>query len=146
MPRSFIVVIKTVSVMADFNNGFVELDKLSRSRRLSAIKRARRARSTWPENRIEGILSKDVFDVGDEQLLMLLLMMKAERQDRLDLAKKFFVGTGDEFIDVGIDRRAVFLCFFNSRPRNQPAQIASMHCAGGIVVRIKEIRIFRNGV
>ena len=43
-----------------------------------------------------------------------------------------------------IDRCAITLCLRHRRPRNQSAQIAPMHVARGIVVRIKKISVLRN--
>ena len=87
MPRSFVVVRKTIAIVADFNCRFIELEKLGGSRRPGAIKRARRARSTFSKNRIERVLGENVLDVGDEQFLMLLLVMNSESENRFDLAK-----------------------------------------------------------
>ena len=47
---------------------------------------------------------------------MLLLVVNAERKDRLDRGEKFFVGFGKEIVDVGIDRGTIAMRFFNRRP------------------------------
>src|SRR6202022_713367 len=95
MARSFVVVSKPVPLMADLNRRFIELDELQRvdvDLRIFDI--------SLLKNRIERVLSKDVLDVGNEQLLMLLLVMDPKGQDRFDPAKKFFVGMENQIINV----------------------------------------------
>ena len=84
MARPFVVVGKSGAVVADLDHCFVELDEVHR-RRL----RGDDVDLALAKDRIERILREDVFDVGDEQFLMLLLVMNAENDDRLDLVEKF---------------------------------------------------------
>ena len=58
---------------------------------------------TLAKNRVERVLRKDMLDIGDEQLLMLLFVMDAEDHDRLDLLKKFFICARNEVVGVRID-------------------------------------------
>ena len=51
-----------------------------------------------------------MFDIGDEQFLMLLLMMKAENEDRFDFIEQLFVRVGKQIVDMRIDRCAITLC------------------------------------
>ena len=82
MPRSFVVVGESVAVMTYLSHRFVELDELVGR---SALRlRAPGVIVLRSKNRIERILREDVLDVGDEQFLMLLLVMNAENEDRLD--------------------------------------------------------------
>ena len=92
---------------------------------------------------MERVLGKDMFDVGDEQLLMLLLVMNAENQDRFDFIQKLFVGLGNEIVDMFINGRTITMGFVNCRARDQSAQVAPMHVAGGVVVGIEEISVLR---
>ena len=59
------------------------------------------------KHRMKRVLREDMFDVGDEQFLMLLLVMNPENDDRLDFIEKFFVRVGKEILDVRIDRRTI---------------------------------------
>ena len=105
MPWTLVVVGKTITIMANLNCRFIELDKLHS---LDAC-RAEAGRTRIDliaadvaslENRVKRVLREDVLDVGDEQLLMLLLVMNPEGQNRFDLAKQFLVGIGNQLIDV----------------------------------------------
>ena len=76
-----------------------KLDKMLRR----DLRRSRFGSSRSSKDRIERILREDVFDVGDEQFLMLLLVMKAEGQDRLDFREQRVVGLFNQF-DHAVDR------------------------------------------
>src|SRR6266705_87991 len=141
MLRTFVVVRKTVAVMTDLNCRFIELDEVDLACRAVTLRRL-----AFAENWVERVLREDVFDVGDEKFLMLLLMMNSKGEDRFDLTKKFFVGARNQIVHVRIDFRAVTLRFFDGRTRNQPAQIPPMHSAGCVVVGIKKVSVFRNDV
>jgi len=141
MPWQFVIVTEVVAGMTDLNCRFVEFDELSRQvigLRFIAL----RPLKNWKER----VLREDVFDVGDEEFLMLLLVMDPQDHDRLDLAKQFLIRVRDEIVNIGIDRCAIFLCFFNRWPRYEAAEVAPMHRARGIVIRIEEISVFRMGV
>ena len=97
MPRPFVVVGKSVAIVADLDDCFVEIDKLVAARRLPASRSALRV--ALAKNRIERVLREDVLDVGDEQFLMLLFVMNAEDEDRFDFIEQTFVG------DLRADRR-----------------------------------------
>src|SRR5205085_1120162 len=77
MARSFVVISKPVAIVTDLNRCFIELDELQWTDADLIV-----ADLAFLENGIERVLGKDVFDVGDEQLLMLLLVMDPESQDR----------------------------------------------------------------
>ena len=81
-------------------------------------RRQLRSIPTSAENRIERILRENVFDVGDEQFLMLLLVMRAENQKGLDFIDKVFVGIGKQIVNVRIDRGAIAPCFPDCRARD----------------------------
>ena len=73
------------------------------------------------------ILREDMFDVGDEKFLMLLLVMKTENEHGLDLRQRIVIRIGNEIDDAIIDVLAVTKSFFDRRPRDQAAQVAPMH-------------------
>src|SRR6202162_6207401 len=77
---------------------------------------------------------------------MLLLVMNSEGQDRFDLAKQLLVGIGNQISDICMNGCPESFCFFNGWSRDQSTQIAAMHRAGGVVVRIEKISVFRDGI
>src|SRR5437867_9136031 len=149
MSRALIIISETASVVTDLNDCFIELDELV-GMALRAVRRIRRTFRrnipTLAKNRIERVLGEDVFDVGDEQFLMLLLVVDAKGQNRFDLAKQFLVRVGNELVDVRVDRRAVPFRLINGGTRDQPSKIAPMHRAGGVVVGIEKISVFWDSV
>src|SRR5437879_11808046 len=99
MARTFVVVGKAVAIVTDLNYRFVELDELQRAdippgesvfwRIDLACRAVAWRRLGFAKNREERVLRENVFDIGDEQLLMLLFVMNSERKDRFDLTKQF---------------------------------------------------------
>ena len=85
-----------------------------------------------------------MFDVGDEQFLVLLFVMQADREDRLDFIEQFVIRAFQQFLNVCVDRLPEAISFRDRRTRDQPAEIAPMHVARGIVVGIKKIGVLRN--
>src|SRR2546430_8704380 len=129
MTRAFVIVRKSAAIVTDLDDGFVEIDEMvGTDRRAVRLRRARRSRPTI-EYWMERVLGEDMVDVGYEQLLMLLLVINSENQNRLDLIAKLLVRSGKKVIDVGVDSGTVAVRFVNSRPRDQPPQVASMHVA-----------------
>src|SRR5690242_3474436 len=114
MTRAFVVVGETVSVMADVDDRFVEIDETGRDAALRRPVGAAR-RPYLSIYGTERILRKNMFDVGDEKLLMLLLVMNSKAQDRLDFVKQIFIGARDELVDLLINRGAIFSRFIYSR-------------------------------
>src|ERR1051325_7215902 len=101
MARAFVVIGKSSALVADGRNRLVELDEaLRRNGVVSGVRRG------FPEDGIERILSEDMFDIGQEQLLMLLLVMETQRDDRLDLGEQGLIGFVDQLPDALIDRFA----------------------------------------
>ena len=120
MPRPFIVIGESATGMADLNDCLLELDELVRTARC-AIPRKLSGQcgvATFSKNRIERILREHVLDVGDKQFLVLLFMMYAQDDDRLDFIEQLFVSVGKQIVDVRIDRDAIALCLPYSWPRN----------------------------
>src|SRR4029077_13360070 len=81
MSRSFIVVGKIATIMTNSCNCFVEIDKCHRRRRVGFLLRA------FSKNWMQRILREDMLDIGNEQFLMLLLMLNAECDDRFDFVQ-----------------------------------------------------------
>ena len=99
----------------------------------------------FPENRMERVLRENVLDVGDEQFLVLLLVMQADREDRLDFARaaRRPRSSSNSWMCASIDVPEA-ICFCDRRPRDQPAEIAPVHVARGIVVGVEKIGVLRN--
>src|SRR5215467_9774375 len=117
MARAFVVVGEAAPVMTDLDRGFLEVDKVVGTDR-RAVRCARRALRSKAKNRIEWILREDVFDVGDQQFLVLLLVMHSQNQDRLDFFEESFVSGGKKIVDVCADRGSIALCFPDGRTRD----------------------------
>ena len=95
MTWAFVVVSESTSIMADFDRCFFEIDE-------PHWHGLRRGFLDLPlaKDRMERILGEDMFDVGDQQFLVLLLVVHAENQDRLDFREEFFVSDGKKIVDV----------------------------------------------
>src|ERR1043166_4863428 len=101
MARSFVVVGESVAVVSDRYDRFFELHEALRGDIFVAG-----LRHGFRENGIERILSENMFDIGQEQLLMLLLVMEAERDDWLDFGEQPFISVFDQLASALIDRFA----------------------------------------
>src|SRR5205814_4391453 len=75
MSRSFIVVGKIATIMTDGCNRFLEIGKRRRGTRFTFFLGA------FSKNRMQRILRENMLDIGNEQFLMLLFVMKAECDD-----------------------------------------------------------------
>ena len=75
MPRPFVVVAKVAAVVPDFE----KLSRRNRRIRRGAIARPFGPIVAFPENRMERIVREDVFDIGHEQLLVLLFVVQSDR-------------------------------------------------------------------
>ena len=110
MPRSFIVVSESATVMTNRDNRLIEIEEMHWDG--SPIDRRRFgtlgvSRGICAKNRIKRILREDVFDIGDQQFLMLLFVMKTENEDRFDFIEQLFVRAwqADCLICESIDAR-----------------------------------------
>src|SRR5580765_8199754 len=120
--------------MADGNNGFSKFHKLRCCVRVFAG----RINCALVKDRVERILRKDMFDIGHEQLLMLLLMVHAENEERFELVQQTAVRAGEEIVDMRIDGSAIAMRFLDGGPGDEAAEIAPVHVAGGVVIGIKK--------
>src|SRR5437762_13903624 len=100
MRRAFVIVGETRSVMANYCNYFLEINELVVGR---TFWRALRSRPIPAENRIKRILREHVFDVGDKQFLMLLRVINAENENKLDFFVMVFVSIGKQIVNVRIE-------------------------------------------
>src|ERR1700730_7901248 len=78
-----------------------------------------------------------MFEIGQQQLLVLLLMMQPERDDVQDLNRKITVSQQREhaFVDASTVRQYLL----DSRPRQEATMRAAVHRANSVVVRVEEI-------
>ena len=90
MQRFFVIIGESSAVMTNCDDRLFEVDKVNRGgfRYLTFP-------VTLAKHRIQGVLREHMLDVGDQQFLVLLLMMKTENQDRLDLIEQFFADSGN---------------------------------------------------
>jgi hypothetical protein len=79
--------------MANLHNRFVEIDKSVGTACCAVGMAPRGVRAA--KDRIKRVLREHVFDVGDQQFLMLLLMMETENQDWFDFIEQLFVRAGN---------------------------------------------------
>jgi hypothetical protein len=94
--RPFVVISESATFVADLYDRFVKIDELAG---VPARRGCRRffgahgvTRPTFSENRIERVLREDVLNIGDQQFLVLLFMMPAKDQKRLNVVEQLFVG------------------------------------------------------
>ena len=139
MPRAFVVIGKCSALVPDRYDLLIEFDKTLR-RDAATCRRA----GCLAKNRVERILREDVFDIGDEKFLVLLLVMKTEREDRIDLGEEGVIRSFEQLYHALIDRFPEAIGLGHGGPRDQSAQIAPVHVARGVVVGIKKIGVLRN--
>ena len=87
---------------------------------------------------------KTCLDVGDEQFLVLLFVVQADCEDRLHFIEQFVIRAFQQFLNVRVDRLPEAIGFGDRRTRDQPAEVAPVHVARGIVVGVKKIGVLRN--
>src|SRR6476659_8293847 len=90
MPRPFVVVEKSVALMADLSGSLFKIDKVVGTPRCG-VRKAQRGVRTNTKYRVERVLRQHVFDVCDEQFLMLLFMMESKDQNRFYFIEQTFV-------------------------------------------------------
>ncbi len=70
--------------------------------------------------------------------------MEPEGEDRLDLRQECVIGFFEQLDDAIVDRFPETVGLGHGWPRDQPAQVAPVHVARGVVVRIEEVSVLRN--
>ena len=91
-------------------------------------------------DRIGRVLREGVQDVGEQQFLVLLLVMQADLQDREHapgIGRRHLV---DQPLDRRIDMGAIAGDVGGVRPRDQPALRARVARAGGDVIGVEQER------
>src|SRR5437868_10442751 len=94
MARFFVVIGEAITVVSDFGSRFLKGSKLVGTARC-AVRPAQvqaglaLSRPTFTKDWIKRILCENGFDVGDQQLLVRLLMLNPEAEDWFDFAKQF---------------------------------------------------------
>ena len=94
-------------------------------------------------NRAQRITRQGVLEVGEDELLMLLLVMQPQDERGPDLSELRLIGPIEKRFHPAVDGRAVVIDLGHRRPGEQAAPIARDTLAHGVVVRIKEIGILR---
>src|SRR5712692_7547982 len=87
----------------------------------------------------ERVLRKRMQDVGEEELLMLLLVMKPDLENTRHLRQPRLLDGGDEALDRFVDVRPERGDVSAIRSRDEPALGSRVARAGGHVIRVEEI-------
>jgi len=91
-------------------------------------------------DRIGGILGKCVENVCEQQLLMLLLVVQSDLDDRKDALRCFFRNLPNQPFDCGVDMRTVGSDFRAVRARDQTTLRPRMTRTGGNIVGVEKKR------
>ena len=96
-------------------------------------------------NRAEWVAAERVLQVGQEQLLVLLLVVQAEHDQRPENALQAAVGTVEQRAHPRVDRLAIPVDLGDRRASEQPAFAPRDPLADRVVVGIEQETIFRWG-
>jgi hypothetical protein len=114
VPRPFVVEGEAIAVMADMHQATIQLHPIER-RHLRAGAAARRL--IRREQRVDG---KDVLDVHQDQLLMLLLVVEAQFDERGRVAPQIVGSRLDQSRHPRLDMPAISGHVGTGRARQQP--------------------------
>ena len=103
VPRTFVVEAEPAPLVADRLQPAAERPPLASVARVP-VPRPRRVRAI---GRPQRVLRQRVLDIGDDQFLMLLLVIEPQLDDRRDLREAASIGRREEVRDRRIDRRAI---------------------------------------
>ena len=134
MPRRLIVEAEPLPLMADGVNAGRHIDKTARTER-----GARRC-PAGVIDRIGRVLREGMQDIGEQQFLVLLLVMQADLKNRehaLRISRRHLL---DQPLDRGIDIGAIARHVFAVRPRDQAALRAGVARTGGDVIGVEQER------
>ncbi len=129
--RAFVVVGEAVAVMADVVDAAVERDEIERQRLAHDDARARLAIS-----RLERLRGEQAQNIGEQQLLMLLLVIDAELDQLCRLLRKVAVEQPAERL---VDVSAICAHLFGRGTREQPALGARLARADALVIGVEAI-------
>ena len=129
MPRAFAVERETLPVVTDLGGTGTTLDPAHRLRR-----HARPSGLGGPQRGRERVLREQMQQIGDEQFLVLLLVMRAE----LDQILRRFGQIVPRRHDRAIDMCAVCSHLVQRRPRQQPARGPGDARALGLVIAVEQ--------
>jgi hypothetical protein len=133
MGRAFVVEGEALARKADAVNAGRQIDEFarcgSRMRRLPVGIIGRRRR----------VLREGMQNVGEDQLLMLLLVMEADLENAQHLREHRFLGTRKQPANAFIDMRAERGDLLAARPCQEPAARPRVTRSGRHVVRVEEI-------
>ena len=133
MRRALVVEAVAVALMADGVDAFGKLG-------VTLLRVGFRRLPVRVVGGIGRVLRKGVQDVGEHQLLMLLLVVQADLQNARDLGPRRAARLGDQRFSRRIDMRAVLRDLDGIRPRDQPTLRPRMARTGGDVIRVEQER------
>jgi hypothetical protein len=136
MPWRLVVEGETVAVEPNIDDATGLPQPAHRRSRRGRTQRGARRR---PVGRQQRVARQRMQDVGDQQLLVLLLVVQAERDDRLDGGPQRGVGTVEQCEHGRIHMHPVGMHLVNRRARHQAALRARVTWAEGFVVRVEEV-------
>jgi hypothetical protein len=108
--------------------------ELDPAQRVGSGRRERRAGI----RRLEGVDRQHVLDVHEQQLLVLLLVVEAELDDRRQLLERTAVEGGDQVTHAGVDVGAVAADVVGARPGDESALGPGVAGADALVVAVEE--------
>ena len=133
MPRQLVVETEAAAGVADLGEPAGEFAGTRAARRAALAAGPGAARIS----RLQRIAREQVLDVGEQQLLMLLLVMQADRDDLLQLRRQRVAL--QQALHLLVHVRAIGPHLFDGRPRQQAALGAAVPRPDGFVVGIEEI-------
>ncbi len=133
MHRQFVVEGETAVAMTDFVDAAGNVEPSQRRRG------GRGGSRLGPIARADRIAPEGVLDVGHEQLLMLLLMLQAELDQRQDRGPRGAGGGFDQRRHRAIDMLAVASDLVDARTRQQTARRAGVARPDGFIIGIEQI-------
>ena len=98
---------------------------------------------TGPIGRPQGIARQDVLDVGDQQLLMLLLVVQPQLHQARELGITTLLQPTDQAHHLLVDLGAVGIDLLHRRPGQSPSNVPGHALSKALVVRIEDEVIAR---
>ena len=131
MTRQLVVETEVLAARADFADAAVERDEVHRRSRIARLAGAGLVRGQ------QRIAREQMLDVREHQLLVLLLVIDADRGDR---QQPFVFGScTEELLHVLVDVLAILPHFLDRRTREQPALRTLVHAPHGLVIGIEQV-------
>ncbi len=139
MARRLVVVRESLAGVADLVHPFGDVDPFQRRRG------GRGGRERVAVRGPQGIGPEDVLDVREQQLLVLLLVVQAERDEAMRRVLQVAADAAEESRHRRVDLIAVVEHLLQRGPGGEPALGAAVPLAGLHVIGVEEERVARVG-